>query len=580
MAKDPNKSSSENYREERKTRLAKAAEKKEKKSISPNMKKINSKVIGIIAAVISVILIITFFFSFFGLSKRMQTAVIASDGTKISVAEYEYFYRYFMTTQHNTSAQYEASYAQYYGAGAGIMMTGYDSTKTPENQKYTLGKLDEDKYGKEPTWADYFEKASLEACYVNRALAKEATKSGFKIDDKDKKSIDEFIEQVRKTAAENNFSLDAYLRENFGKGMNEKLLRSLFKNQTLAEKYLTQKQDEFKKDVSDDVILKDYEENKDTYDVCDLRMFSISSAATQASDEDKKSEDEIKAQTKADADKVKANAQKMFDGITNEETFISQAYAYAEESSKEAYKDNAKTLLSGVKKSDVTSNVSEDAANWVYEDGRVAGDKKLFTLENEDGSVTCFALYITNLPHRDDTPQPIDVRHILLAFDDNQEDGKDVTVTDELKATKLKEAEALLEKWTKGDAKEDSFSELAKKNSDDSGSAKDGGLVADITKSSNFVKPFIDWCFADGRKVGDTGIVESTYGYHIMYCSAISEKPEWKNTILSSIAEKKYNDFFDDYTNKQTKKIIIKDKAIAKVKTAMEKVSGKMIANA
>jgi len=460
------------------------------------------------------------------------------------------------------------------------MMTGYDSTKTPEKQKYTKGDLDKDKYGKDPTWADYFENASLEACYVYRTLAKESTKAGFKITDKDKKTIDDFIEQARKTAAENDFSLDAYLRENFGKGMNEKLLRSLFENQTLAEKYLTQKQDKFKEAVSDDTVLKQYEKDKDTYDVCDLRMFSLSSTAAQASEEETKSEDELKATTKADADKVKANAQKMFDGITNEETFISQAYAYAAESSKESYKDNGKTLMSGVKKADVTSNISEDAANWAYEDSRVAGDKKLFTAESQDGSVTCFALYVVNTPHRDDTLQPIDVRHILFAFDDNQEDGKDVTVTDELKATKLKEAEALLDKWKKGDATEDSFSALAEKSSDDSGSAKEGGLIADITKSSNYVKPFIDWCFVDGRKVGDTGIVESTYGYHIMYCSGISDKPEWQNEILSSITEEKYNDFFDEFTAKEAKKITVKDKAIKNVRTAMEKVAGQMIANA
>ena len=31
------------------------------------------------------------------------------------------------------------------------------------------------------------------------------------------------------------------------------------------------------------------------------------------------------------------------------------------------------------------------------------------------------------------------------------------------------------------------------------------------------VKPFEDWCFDESRKPGDTGIVESDYGYHVMY---------------------------------------------------------------
>jgi len=65
-----------------------------------------------------------------------------------------------------------------------------------------------------------------------------------------------------------------------------------------------------------------------------------------------------------------------------------------------------------------------------------------------------------------------------------------------------------------------------------------------------------------------------------MYCSGISDKPEWQNEILSSITEEKYNDFFDEFTAKEAKKITVKDKAIKNVRTAMEKVAGQMIANA
>jgi len=31
------------------------------------------------------------------------------------------------------------------------------------------------------------------------------------------------------------------------------------------------------------------------------------------------------------------------------------------------------------------------------------------------------------------------------------------------------------------------------------------------------VVPFQDWCFDAARKTGDTGIVETQYGYHVMY---------------------------------------------------------------
>lgn len=576
MDKEPNKSSSELYREERKKRLAKAEEKKDKETKSPNPKKV--KISVIVAVVLVVAILGGFLLNFFGATQRMQTAIITSDGTKVSVAEYEYYYRYFLNSYHNTSAQYESAYQQYYGAGAGLMMTGYDSTKTPENQKYKLGKLDEKKYGKNPTWADYFQDLAIQSCFMNRDLAKKAKENGLKLTKADTKELNGFIEDLRSNAAKNNYSLDAYLRENFGKGMNEKLLRELFENQTLSEKYSKMKQDEFEKAITDDMVNKEYEKNKDDYDVVDIRVFNLSSTAVKEDKDKKKTEAELKAETKKAADEVKANAQKMFDGIKDEKSFISQAYVYAPSDSKESYKDENKTLMSGAQKKSISSNVNEDVAKWVYEDGRVAGDKKLFTVDNEDGSASCYVVYVVKPQYREDTPQPVDVRHILVAFDDNQEDGKDVTVTDELKAKKLKEAEDLLAKWKSGKATEESFAELAKKNTDDSGSAENGGLIEDIKKSSNYVKPFLDWCFVDGRKAGDAGIVESTYGYHVMYCVSVSDKAEWQNTIISKTVEKKYNDYFDDFLKKAEKKVEVKEKKVAKVRSSMEKVAGQMVA--
>ena len=37
------------------------------------------------------------------------------------------------------------------------------------------------------------------------------------------------------------------------------------------------------------------------------------------------------------------------------------------------------------------------------------------------------------------------------------------------------------------------------------------------------VEAFEDWIYTDGRKTGDTGIVETEYGYHVMYFVGDSE---------------------------------------------------------
>lgn len=59
------------------------------------------------------------------------------------------------------------------------------------------------------------------------------------------------------------------------------------------------------------------------------------------------------------------------------------------------------------------------------------------------------------------------------------------------------------------------------------------------------VKAFENWCFDAARKAGDTGIVESDYGYHVMYFIQKNDEPLWKLKIrdaLSSEDAKTYTD--------------------------------------
>lgn len=111
----------------------------------------------------------------------------------------------------------------------------------------------------------------------------------------------------------------------------------------------------------------------------------------------------------------------------------------------------------------------------------------------------------------------IDVRHILLIPEEtvDAETGATVT-TDDSKAACLREAEALLEQWKSGEATQESFAQLANEYSQDPGSNTVGGLY-EFVYQGDMVDTFNDWCFDESRQPGDTGIVETDYGYHIMY---------------------------------------------------------------
>lgn len=124
----------------------------------------------------------------------------------------------------------------------------------------------------------------------------------------------------------------------------------------------------------------------------------------------------------------------------------------------------------------------------------------------------------------------VNVRHILITPEDA--DGDQTSTEAEWEAAKEK-AEALLAEYEK-DPTEDRFSALAGENTADPGSKSNGGLYEDVYPGQ-MVEAFNDWCFDANRQPGDTGIVKTNYGYHVMYFVGKSGNYRWK-----TVAERDY----------------------------------------
>lgn len=186
--------------------------------------------------------------------------------------------------------------------------------------------------------------------------------------------------------------------------------------------------------------------------------------------------------------------------------------------------------------------------NWLFDDSRKAGDNAM--LEDTTNSSYYVVVYEKRYRNEYDT---VNVRHILIEPEAttlaSTDDGYDADVAQK-KADAKKKAEDLLAQWKSGEATEDSFAKLANENSADTGSSDNGGLYSQVYKGE-METAFNDWCFDSSRKTGDTGVVETSYGYHVMYFVG-TDLPYWQVQVTNALKSNDYNTWYTALTKDYT----------------------------
>lgn len=126
-----------------------------------------------------------------------------------------------------------------------------------------------------------------------------------------------------------------------------------------------------------------------------------------------------------------------------------------------------------------------------------------------------------------------DVRHILICPKGGTTDESGNTVYSDAEwETCRKQAQEILDQWAAEGGTEELFAQYAMEHTEDPGSMSTGGLYTDIYEGQ-MVEPFEEWCFDESRKPGDTGLVRTTYGYHIMYF--VESREVWINKVQDNI---------------------------------------------
>jgi len=383
--------------------------------------------------------------------------------------------------------------------------------------------LDEQAYGtSDQTWGDYFvqiAKANARSVY---ALYHKAIAENHKVSEKEQDNID-ITEMSLDFAAQSlgYSSTDAYVAALYGPGADVESYARYFEMNTIASSYFAAYGDSLTyvdKDYRDYETDKYHDFSSVSYHSYTIGMGTYLTGGTPDANGNKVYSDEERAAAlkaaKADADALLAAK------IESIEDFDKAIAALEINKDKKDVKstENKNVLLSKVS--------NEDAVTWLTDPERKDGDMTIIEVKNTttdaDGKETSevtgyYVLYFQNL--RDNTQKLANVRHLLVKFQGGtkDKDGKTTVYSDEEKAAAEKKARDLLAQWQAGEkVDEESFIALVKEKTDDTGTKSNGGLIEDIHPDSNLVENFLNWCLEE-HLTGDVDVVESEYGFHIMY---------------------------------------------------------------
>lgn len=451
-------------------------------------------------------------------------------------------------------------YVSYYGEEALASYYGLDVTASLKEQDYPMAEGQ--------TWFDFLI-GSVGNNISQYLVFKEAGEAmGFQLSDADQQAIEAKLAEADLSTYPAGVTLSdlrsAYELQAYGAGV----YKAVFDGFTFT----------------DDEIEAYYNENSNQYVTCGLMGFSVSYDLPK--DEEDTTEDETAegettadetaadetaaAETAADettaGDETTAEDAADSDAATEEEsvgmdqaTAKKLAEALRKANTAELFEQQVSTILtdyegySADQLESMLPTISNDnfgymegneLADWAFGGEAKVGDTYLIEQEG-----IYYVYLMTREPSRDESPT-INVRHILFNVQDHVNAAGD-SPTEEEQAAAMEEchklAEACLEEWQNGAADEDSFAALANKLSEDPGSNTNGGLYENVTEGQ-MVDTFNDWCFDASRQTGDTGIVETSYGVHVMFFSGKSD-PAWKSNIISTLRSQKFDEWYQEQTS-------------------------------
>lgn len=423
---------------------------------------------------------------------------------KLNSVQMNYYLNDTIRTQYN-------EWVSMYGESASmyLMMTGLNANQ-PLSEQVINQETGE-------TWADSFLAQALEKAKSDYALYDKAMAEGFKLTEEEESSLKLNTEQLKLYAMYYGYkNPDKYLRAIYGYGSTVESYEEYSRVSYIATAYYTKNKDALKYD--DAAIRAEDDKDLNKYTSFSYASYYLSSSTflTGGTKDDKGNTIYSDAEKEAALKKAEeiANSLLTAKDVVELDTAI-KALEVNKENSSAASTKNQLVMY---------SEIPASMQSWIADKTREAGNITVIanesTTKDAEGkeTKTVNGYYVVLFQHRDENLRHLaNVRHLLVKFEGGKTDANgNMTYTDAEKATAKAEAEKLLQEWKDGAATEESFIELVKKHSDD-GSKEEGGLFEGIHRESNYVDTFKNWSVDADRKSGDTAVIISEYGYHVMF---------------------------------------------------------------
>ena len=463
---------------------------------------------GVAVAALAVAFVLCFLYSNDNIRKGMTAVTV--DGEKYSATELDYYY--------NTVINQYSSYLSYFGVDP--------------NQD-----LDAQMYSDEQSWGDYFREEAITSLTHTAAMYHAAmADENYSVSDELQQQIDEYSASVDEYSKTYSMTREQFLQKQFGEKMTDEIFMKHVTMMFVAADY----SNDYKTNhvYSDDEMKAYYDEHKQDIDLASYEVLTVNADYTGIEGKTDGSTDEepeyTEAQDKQAMDAAMATANAFLDRVNSGEKLADIAKEYGEN-----YYSN---------KEDVSYSTFTDYAfnDWVFNDIRTIGEASVV----EDEAKNCWYVVVLNDRYRPDY-NTVDVRHILIKPAANELSSDDegyAAETEQNKAQASQKATEILNEYLSGPQSENAFADLAKENSEDS-NASEGGLYTQVYKGQ-MVDSFENWCFDASRKSGDTGIVETTYGYHVMYFVG-EDLPYWEVRCISGMNTQWENNIYDNANAKE-----------------------------